>query len=468
MQGIDCRDRLVPDELKGVFPAVNGRVNASEWIDAHAVSGFQVAVFILLGLSAAVEGYDAQAMGYVAPVILHTLHVAPAALGAIIAMAPVGMAIGALVAGPVADRIGRKPVLIGGLTIFGVFSLLTAQATTVPSFMFYRLVSGFAIGGCMPNSIALTAEYAPTRWRRTLVNIMFDGFPVGAVVGGLVAARLLIHLGWPVVFVVGGISPLVVALLLLGLLPESLRFMVHHGGQEQRIAAVLNRIHPDAALRSAREFYLSEERLTGFSVFNLFRPGLATTTILLWITFFVTLFLTWMVSNWTPSLLAAGGVPLKEALYGTMALQGGGVVGGILVGYGSDVWHPKRVLIPCYGLAALSLLVAGWVHGVGPVLVTLFLLGMFNIGGQNGINALAASVYPTDIRSTGVGWALGVGRLGAIIGPLLGGVLVGAHWSLPAIFAFAAVPTVIGGLALFGVRVQRGPTVAAQHASGTV
>src|SRR5262245_47559785 len=244
----------------------------------------------LCALVVFIDGFDAQVMGPVAPVLSAQMKVSRVTLGSVISSGLFGMMIGALIFGPVADRIGRKPVLIACALTFGIGSLLTATATTVGQFVGYRIFTGFGMGGAMPNAIALTSEYMPKRSRNAAVMTMFAGFSFGSAFAGWTVAALIRNYGWQSIFLVGGSIPILVAVLLVVLLPESIRFLVVKGGQKEKVSAYLRRISP--AVPDADEVVVGpDEHHSGgsFSVGQLFADGRAGVTLLLWVMFFMNL-----------------------------------------------------------------------------------------------------------------------------------------------------------------------------------
>ncbi|MCL6594399.1 MAG: MFS transporter, partial [Alicyclobacillus sp.] len=310
-----------------------------------------------------------------------------------------------MLSGPVADRVGRKLVIILCTLFFGLFSLFTVFAHNTGTLLLMRFLTGLGLGGSMPNIIALTAEYMPLRIRKTMISVMFSGVPVGAVVGGLIASDMIPAYGWESMFYLGGIVPLVLGLILCAALPESARFLVTMGksGSQDKVRRILRRIGVAAGPQTT--VVLAEQRLTGMPVRRLFDPGYARNTSLLWVVFFLNILIIYFVSNWLPTVLRNAGLPLSMAVIGVVALQGGGVVGAILLGRWCDAGPVRRVLGISFVLAAVTLGLIGYMHGVAATMLMIFAAGFFVIGAQNSLNALAASVYPTSVRSTGVSWA---------------------------------------------------------------
>jgi AAHS family 4-hydroxybenzoate transporter-like MFS transporter len=362
------------------------------------------------------DGFDTQAIGYVAPAIIKAFGVDRTALAPVFAAGLIGLMLGALAFGPVADRIGRKPVLVLCTAWFGVASLLTTQADTVGALFYFRFITGLGLGGALPNAIAITTDLAPPRVRATTVMVMFCGFSIGAAVGGLMAAGLLARYGWPSVFLAGGIAPIAVAALLIVFLPSD---------------------------RPAR----AREETARLPIWELFQSGRATTTILLWVVFFMSLLDLYFVTNWLPTLINDSGVALDRAVIVTALFQLGGTVGTLTLGRLFDRLPPFRVLGATYFAAAVLVATIGVVGtSIAALIVTAFAAGFCIVGGQTGANALTATIYPAAIRATGVGWALGIGRVGSIIGPLVGGLLLALKWETRDLFFVGAIPVLIGSV----------------------
>ena len=431
-------------------------LDVGQLIDQQPLSRFQLSVAILCGAIAFMDGFDAQSMGYVAPALIAALHLTRIALGPLISIAPVGMMAGALVFGILADRFGRKPVLIVCILMFGVMSLITATATSIGTLRIYRLLTGFGLGGAMPNTIALTSEYVPKRLRATAVMTMFCGFSIGAAVGGFIAAGLISRFGWQAVFVVGGSIPLMICVIAIAFLPESIRFLLLKGGHQKKVAQYLSRI--STRLPAYEEVSAGQhEAVAKFAVKELFMEGRATITPLLWLMFFMTLLNLYFLQNWLPTLMNDAGLKIETAIMITTLFQIVGVVGTIVLGRLMDIHNKSafKILAGTYFGAAVSIFLIGQ-SGVSVALLicTVAAAGFCVVGGQTASNALAADYYPTSIRSTGVGWCLGIGRIGGIIGPIVAGVLL-TFGSAPRLFWVAAIPALIGTAAAFAVAALR-------------
>ena len=443
--------------------ASNAALDIRRFIDDRPVGRYQLLVATMCGLIVFVDGFDAQAMGYVAPALTAALKISRGVLGPVISSGLVGMMIGALISGPLADRIGRKPVLIGCALIFGIGSLLTATAQSVESLMAFRAVTGLGMGGAMPNAIALTSEYMPRRRRAGAVTTMICGFSLGAAVGGFVAASIIPRFGWPAVFVVGGIIPIVIALACIPALPESIRFLVVRDPGDARAREYLSRIAPgDAVSGTLSPGHDEHAPAGGFIVGELFTSGRALGTTLIWVIYFMNLLNLYFLNSWLPTIISDAGIPVDTAIRLTSLFQIGGIAGAIVLGRLLDRSFSFWILAGCYAWAAVFVYSIGHAGAsVALLAATITCAGVGIIGGQNASHALSSEFYPTRIRSTGVGWALGIGRIGSIVGPLVGGVLLAQNTPMRDVFWAAVIPAAIATLAAGGI------AVAARSSSAT-
>ena len=418
-------------------------------IDASPLSAFQIRTIVLCGIIAAIDGFDTQAIAFVAPVIAKEWSANISEFGPVFGAGLFGLTIGALALGPAADRFGRKSVIVISTLLFAAGSLATVLSGTVTNLMLYRFVTGLGLGGVMPNIIALTAEYSPRRSRAFVVTSMFCGFPVGAVIGGLVCSKTIPLFGWESTFVVGGLLPLLLLPALIAWLPESIRFLVQRIGGREKALALLRRIDRSAALSPQAPAREAAARVQ-LDLFAIFADRRAAGTLFLWIAFFCNLLILYFLINWLPSALQRAGVSLENAIVATALLNAGGVAGGLTFSRLTDRFGPRRVLTFAYFGAAVFVgaIGIGW-NSVLALYAVIGSAGFCVIGAQFGMNALAAEFYPTSLRSTGVGAALGVGRVGAIVGPLVGGALVSLNLGIHDLFLIAGAPAVFAGAAIF-------------------
>src|ERR1700726_1704877 len=414
-------------------------VDVADFIDQQPVGGFQLKLLLTCAAVLFLDGFDAQAIGYVAPPLAREWGLTKGALGPVFSAGLFGLMIGALLFGPLADRVGRRKIIIFSTLAFGIGTLATAFIQDVNSLLAIRFLTGLGLGGAMPNAIAMTSEFNPRRRRATMVMVMFCGFSVGAALGGFLAAGLIPHFGWRSLFVVGGLAPLLLVPILALRLPESVRFLALAGGANERVARLLAFIAPNAAPAPATQFVVHEPALAGMPVLHLFKAGRTLVTLLLWVVFFMSLLDIYFLSNWLPTVLNDLGASVSEAAAIGSMLQVGGVVGTFALGSIIDRFS-FRALALLYFIAVFAVGAIGELgHNAFLIWVAVFASGFCVVGGQIAANALAAAFYPTSVRATGIGWALGIGRVGSIVGPLVGGALLTAKWSTASVFAAAAV-----------------------------
>jgi AAHS family 4-hydroxybenzoate transporter-like MFS transporter len=443
-------------------------LDVQQFIDERRFSPYQWLILILCFLIVAADGFDTAAIGFVAPALGQEWHVTKAALGPVMSAALAGLAFGALAAGPLADRIGRKRVLVGSVMLFGLFSIACAFAQTVNALAVLRLLTGLGLGAAMPNAATLMSEYAPHAKRSFLVNTMFCGFTLGSSAGGLVAAALIPEYGWRSVFVVGGVAPLLLGALLIAL-PESIRFMVLRGAPAERIAAVLRRIAPDAALDNVR-FVLpddrGDQRQSGVAV--VMSPRYRTGTLMLWLTYFMGLLVYYLLTSWLPTLIRDNGFTVREAALVTALFPLGGGIGAIACGWLMDRFEPHRVIAATYVLTGLFVWLVGLQAGHLALLASVvFVAGVCMNGAQSSLPTLAAAFYPTSGRATGVAWMLGIGRFGGILGAFSGGLLLQAQLGFSTIFSMLAVPALVAAGALLVKRTAQRDDGASQAPTRT-
>lgn len=424
-------------------------LDVAKVIDARPLSAFQIRVVGLSALIAFAEGFDAQSAGFVAPVLARAWSLSPNMLGLFFSLGLIGLMLGALFIAPLADKFGRRPLLIACLVSFGLGSIGMAVSSSVEALYTFRLLTGFGIGAAMPNVIALTSEYVPHRIRSFMVVLMFNGFILGSIIAGLTAARLAVSIGYEPVFLIGGIVPLVLSVIMFFYLPESIHFLASQEGRQDKVAALMRRI--DSSLPEGSRFALAERHAARMSVKALFSDGRARRTILLWILVFCSLLDLFLLTNWLPTQIQSLGVALWIAILMGALLQLGGMV-GIVQGWMIDRWGAARTLTMAYLIGAFAiagLALAG--DSLPWLIVSVFCAGFGIIGGQTAANPVASMAYPTEIRSTGVGWFLGVGRLGSIVGPVLAGHLITIGWTNKEIFLLATIPALIAAAAAFAL-----------------
>jgi AAHS family 4-hydroxybenzoate transporter-like MFS transporter len=380
----------------------------------------QIRLVILCLIVICFDGFNAQVMGYAAPALIKSLHVGRPAFGPVASAGLFGLMLGALLLGTLGDRLGRKTIIVASTAAFGLFSILTAFVHSVGLLVALRFLTGLGLGGAMPAVIALVADHAPTRVKGTLVTITVCGFAIGPAIGGFVAPSLLAAGGWPALFLAGGVIPLILAPVLAVALPKSVR-----------------------------------GRLPKAPVAAIFADGRTLGTLCLWVAIFMNLVGINLQTNWLPLMLTDFGYRAGEAARITALFHVGGALGGLMLARVLDRFDYTKAVPAVFLLAAVAVAVIGMVgRAPGPLMLAIFGAGLFVVGLQSLLNALAGMFYPAEIRSTGSGWALGIGRAGAAIGPALGSALGTLGLAKNQLFYLEAVPFVIGA-AIFLVRLQR-------------
>lgn len=376
-------------------------------------------VFAICFAIAMIDGFDTLVISFIGPAIRDAWQLAPAELGRIFGSGLIGAALGGMTAGVLADRLGRKRTLLICIALFGVLTLACAFARTPTELALLRLAGGLGLGGAIPNIVALTAEHASSERRSASVTLMFIGFPLGAVVGGALTAAVIGSYGWRAVFVIGGVLPLLLLPAVWRGIPETLVAARHEAGS------------------------------AGASIFSQFADGRGLSVVLLWLGVFAIMLLSYFLINWTPTILAMSGIPEQRAIMGAVVLNFGGIVGAALLTTIIDKVGAFRAVAITLIPGTLLVLAMGSASSVPlPLMALVFLTGACVLGAQLSIPALAARLFPMHVRGTGIGWTMGMGRIGSIIGPTVGGVLVGTTADWGALFQIAAVPCGVAALCI--------------------
>ncbi|OAI92706.1 MULTISPECIES: MFS transporter [Pseudomonas] len=422
------------------------KIDVHQVIDQAPFTRFHWMVMCWCALLLIFDGYDLFIYGVVLPVLMKEWGLTPLQAGALGSYALFGMMFGALAFGSLADRIGRKKGIAICFALFSTATLLNGFASSPSEFGIYRFFAGLGCGGLMPNAVALMNEYAPKRLRSTLVAIMFSGYSVGGMLSAGIGIYMLPRFGWESMFFAAAI-PLLLLPVILYYLPESIGFLVRQGRFEQA-RALLKRLDPACDPQAEDVLQAHDNKGKGVSVLELFRGGLAVRTLSVWVAFFCCLLMVYALSSWLPKLMASAGYSLGSSLSFLLALNFGGMAGAILGGWLGDRYNLVKVKIAFFLAAAASISLLG-VNSPMPVLYLLiFIAGATTIGTQILLYAGAAQLYGLSIRSTGLGWASGIGRNGAIVGPLLGGALMGINLPLQLNFIAFAIPGAVAALAM--------------------
>lgn len=424
-------------------------LNIQQAIDDSKFSLFHWTLIILGFLILAIDGYDTAAMGYIAPSVAKDWGIAKQDLGPVLSAALLGLSLGALVAGPISDRIGRKQVLVFSCLFFGLSSLATAYAGSLNSLTLWRFLTGLGLGAAMPNAITLIAEYAPQRCRSLAINTMYSGFPLGAAGGGAISSWLIPAYGWHSVLLLGAIAPLLLTVLLILLLPESVKYMVNRGKDANKIKQIAQRFISHNISHITR-FYLYEDKLalSKSSVGLLFSRPYLVGTLMLWLTYFMGLVIYYVLLSWMPLLMQGLGYQLGQSAILTSLFTFGGTLGILMAGWLMDRWNAHKVVSTGFAISAL-LIVAMATEDSQIVLLGafIFLMGVTMNGAQSGLQTLAATYYPTHSRATGIAWMQGIGRFGGVAGTMMAAQLLAMEWQVQSILLFLAIPALLASLA---------------------
>ncbi|MEV6985929.1 MFS transporter [Sphaerisporangium sp. NPDC051017] len=425
-------------------------IDAQAVIDAAPLSRLQKRALVLSFGLAMIDGFDSLIIGFVVPAISGDWKVTAAALTPVIIGGLLGTIAGALLLAPLADRFGRRRIMNVGLVVFGALTLVSAFSGSIAELAALRFCAGLGLGAVVPSLIGYCSEYAPKPMRATVVTLAGAGLAAGGFIGGFIAGYLVPTFGWHSVFLLGGIAPLVYVLVTLRWLPESVQFCVARG-RNADAARLLEQIDPSQSITETDRLALPGKVKAGRAPMTaLFTEGRALTTVLLWIVFFNALLLSFFIFSWMPSLLTAADLGKSASLIATSVCTLGGMIGGVLLGIVADRREsPIRMLAGGFVLAAIATFVTAQTMGsLVPLLFAVFALGIGVIGTQTCVNAVAVGLYPAKIRATGVGWCYGVGRVGSLVGPAIGGILLGANVSPQAIFLCAMVPAGLAAVAM--------------------
>lgn len=425
-------------------------VQVSRLLDERGLSSFQIMLIVWSFFIVLIDGYDIASIAFAAPSLAKEWALKPGALGPVFSASLIGILFGSALFGFVGDRYGRKAALVWANLLFGVFTLGAAYATNLDQMFWLRLLAGLGIGGVIPNVVAINAESAPRRLRATLAIIAVGCVPLGGAIPGFVTAALVPTHGWQILFLIGGIVPIIIAIAAQIGLPESIKYMALHESQRGRLVKAIKAIRPDYVVPPNAKFVIEDEKqYPGFNPGHLFRDGLGLITPLLWLLFALNLMGYFFLISWTPTLMTAAKLPPATAALAGASLQIGGTVGALVLCW----WLQKHRFLAVavlFVLAVPAVGAIGFAAGLSSqtaVLVTIFIAGFLVLGIQSGINVLGAMVYPTSLRANGSGWELGIGRIGSIVGPLAGGLLIGLP--VDRLYMWSALPFAAGAVICF-------------------
>ena len=425
-------------------------VPVSRFLDERGLTSFHIALMAWTVMLALIDGYDIAAIAVASPHLIRDWHLANrSALGPVLSASLIGILFGSAIFGWIGDRYGRKVALISSNLLFGAFTWIAAYATNLDQMFWLRLIAGLGIGGVIPNVVAINAESAPRRLRATLALVTVGCVPLGGAFPGIVADIWGPTHGWQIIFLIGGIVPVVVALAAIFGLAESIKFMTLHESHRGRLVRLMKTLKPDFVVPPNAKFVIEDEhQFPGFNPVYLFREGLAVITPLLWLLFALNLMGFFFLLSWTPTLLVAAKLPLSTAGLAISSLQVGGTVGALLMAR----WFERHqfLAISLVFLISVPVVAAIGYAGVSSVpalMIVTFFAGFCVLGVQTGINVVGALVYPTSLRANGSGWELGIGRIGSIVGPLVGALFVGMP--VQHLYIWSSLPFLAGAIVCF-------------------
>ncbi|MFZ0527612.1 MAG: MFS transporter [Xanthobacteraceae bacterium] len=430
--------------------AGEAEVQVSQFLDEHGLGSFQIKLLFWSVLIALIDGYDIAAIAFAAPHLIQEWHIPPKSLGLVLTASNFGVLFGSQIFGWIGDRFGRKTSLIICNLLFGVFTYWAAYSTNLTELFWLRSIAGLGIGGVIPNVVAINAESAPRNLRATLAIIATGLVPIGGALAGFAAAAFIPHYGWPILFEIGGVVPIVLAIAAFFGLAESVKFMTLHESQRSKIVALLAAIRPDFKVPPNARFVIEDEKqFPSSSPRYLFQNGLQVITPLTWLIFIFNLMGYFFLISWTPTLLVAAAHASQSVAALTGAgLQVGGTIGSLLLCW----WLQRQRFLAIAILFVIAIPVVASIGYAGlssttALIIMAFLAGAVVLGIQSGINVVGAMIYPTSLRANGSGWQLGLGRFGAIIGPLAGTALVGLP--IEHMYVIAAIPFALGAIVTF-------------------
>ena len=425
-------------------------MNVNAVVDKAKFKPFHMTVVLWCLFVVLFDGYDLAINGVVLPLQMQEWGMSAVQAGMLASTALAGMMFGAMFFGMLADKIGRKKVILICVTLFSGFTFLGGFAENPTQFGVLRFIAGLGIGGVLPNLVALTSEYAPQKLRSTLVTGMFSGYAMGGIMAALLGTWLTPSFGWQIMFWIAGI-PLLVLPLLFIFLPESLAFLVKQQKTEKALA-IVQKLSPEDKVTPQTVLVFNESKVPAASISALFKQGRLPGTLLFWLAFFMCLLMLYALGSWLPKLMMAAGYSLGSSLTFLLALNIGAVIGTAGGGMLADRFHIKPVIISMLTVGILALIGLGF-NSPQPVIYFLVsLAGASSVGCSILLYSYVAQFYPLAVRSTGLGWASGVGRMGAIVGPIVIGFLLGLELPHKFNFLAVAVPAVLAVIAIAFIR----------------
>lgn len=418
--------------------------NPKALIDKNPMTGLQYSTIFICFLMNMLDGMDVLVISYTAPAIAKAWDVSPQALGTVFSAGLFGMTIGTLFLAPFADKIGRKAIILISGIIMGGCIYLTSYATSITELLICRFVSGLGIGSMLASTASLASEYTPNKTRDFWVSFVISGYPIGAVIAGLVAAKVIPTDGWQQMFRIAGIASMFSVPLILFFLSESIDFYLRT--QPKNALEKLNKILTKMNIQPLESLPIIEKIKSKLPVDQLLKTDFKKPTLQLWAALFMAFAALYFLTSWIPKLAKDAGLSMELAIYAGTVFNIGAFFGIITQGYFSSKYGLKKTLGIILVLTGVLMASFGLFIGSDVILLILALLGFGIQGGFVGLYALSARLYPTEFRTTGVGWAMGAGRLGGIVGPMIGGLLIGAGLGIATNFLIFAIPAALSGI----------------------
>jgi AAHS family 4-hydroxybenzoate transporter-like MFS transporter len=429
------------------------RVNLAETLDLAPLSSMHFLVAALCGLTYCIDGFDSAVIGALAPNIAKEFLLSRLQLGEVLSATITGMVIGYLFMSPLASRIGQKKLMVAATVSFGVFSMLMLFAQDLASLVVMRFVTGIALGTALPGTIALTAEYSPRRWRASFITYMGLGMSFGLTAASLVTAALLHWHGWRGVIFISGVLPIALACVLLAFLPES-TFYLARRGKTDNVRKILAKAVPSLKLDPSSTLTFHADSQASGAISGLFTDGRLPGTLAIWVAFFTNLMVNYFIQSWLPSILIDIGLSQRAALAMNAVTMSASILAGITTGPLMDRFGIYRVLCVMFFGGAVFIAAAGALVPVTLVVCASFVAFYFNTAAQKGTGAICAFFYSPNLRATGFGWGSGIGRIGAVIGPIVIGQMMALHWSSQMLFYVASLPMLAGAIAILTMHLR--------------
>jgi MFS transporter, AAHS family, 4-hydroxybenzoate transporter len=429
------------DSGGGGVPHHDGPISIATLLDETAMTSLQWITVTLCALVTFLDGYDMQLISLIVPTLSQQWHIPPAGFGGVLTAGVLGISSAAAFIAPLGDKLGRRPLLIAAFLLVGLASIATAYCTTLDELLICRLATGLGLGMSLPNATALTAEFSPARWRSRLVVVMYANTGVGAIVAGFTTPALMAAFGWRSVFLLGGFMPLACCGLLFWKLSESAPFLFAKNPRHPGLASILRRVRPDIQLNQLAH---REGALRKYGFKDVFSERFRAATLLLWLVYFLITFVLYVLLSWLPTLLRGQGWSASHAIMGAVTLSIGGVTAGAVQGWVADRGYGAEALLTGFVVATLALFCFSFIPPSFPNWIALIILvGTGTSGGVFALSALSAHIYPSEMRATGVGFASAAARVGAVLAPLAGSLLLAHGLSVIHVLMCLTIPLIL-------------------------